>query len=112
MKLFITVSRLALAILTCAAPTPEDVSTNVVFIPSEEAPAGRRGIAFNDNKFPHLFMGANNKISWMYNWASDLCGKAHDHTGVWVEYVPMLHSNRSDHTGPWYVTARYKVARL
>jgi hypothetical protein len=49
-------------------------------------------------------MGANNKIGWMYNWDSNLCGgAAHDHTGTWLEYMPMLHSDTPDHTGQWYV---------
>ena len=96
---------MALAFTMFAAPTPQDASTGNVFIPSEEAERNRRGISFNDEALPHLFMGYNNKIGWMYNWASDLCGSAYDHTGVWVDYVPMLHSDRSDHVDPWYVLA-------
>jgi hypothetical protein len=68
MSLLSTISFLALAIFAFAASPLGEASTDTVFIPSEEAEKNRRGVAFNNEKLPHLFMGSNNKIGWMYNW--------------------------------------------
>jgi hypothetical protein len=86
MKLLITISFLTLATLTLSASIPQDTLVKTAFISSDQALADRRGIAFNENKFSHLFMGANNKIDWMYKWASDLCGRAHDATKMWMDF--------------------------
>jgi hypothetical protein len=56
----------------------------------------KRGVSYNDPGLVHLFNNDNNKIWWMYNWFS-LPGK----TDMWYEFIPMLHSDRPDHTGIW-----------
>lgn len=91
---------LAFAFLSAAVPTPESITMHTLIPRAEHNP---RGVAFNKVKFPHLFNGPNSKVGWIYNWGSDLCGKAREATGSSVEYVPMLHSNKADHTRPWYV---------
>ncbi|KAF2691774.1 glycoside hydrolase family 128 protein [Lentithecium fluviatile CBS 122367] len=101
MKSPILISILAIAIFSLAATVPEDTTTEVDFISSEEAGRNRRGVAFNDNTFPRMFSGPINKITWMYNWGSDLCGSADRKAGLPIENVPMLHSDKADHAGVW-----------
>lgn len=66
----------------------------------EDAPANRRGIAFNDASLVHLFNTPGSKTTWKYNWWSLDNGNGRN-GGTAHEFVPMLHSDRPDHTGPW-----------
>jgi hypothetical protein len=101
MEFFNTICFLVLAALSFVASTPVDTTSVTTLKSAEELGANRRGVSFNDKNLVHLFNGPNNKIGWMYNWASDLCGSAGQDTGFDVEYVPVLHSNREDHVRPW-----------
>jgi hypothetical protein len=93
----------ALLGLASAIPAPQvgnvlarDDQHNVTFL---DPALRKRGIAYNDPNYPRLFRDdAHSKVWWMYNWWSAPGGK----TDVWYEYVPMLHSNRPDHTGIWF----------
>lgn len=55
---------------------------------------GKRGLAYNNGKLTDLFQAG--KVSWMYNW-----GSGTDAANTNLEYVPMLHSNRAEHTSKW-----------
>ncbi|KAH7402819.1 hypothetical protein BKA66DRAFT_404949 [Pyrenochaeta sp. MPI-SDFR-AT-0127] len=65
----------------------------------------RRGIAFNNADFVRHFAKEGTHVTWCYNWDSYSSA-----TTVWYGYVPMLHSLRLDHTGPWKGRAE-KAAR-
>jgi hypothetical protein len=97
MRVLAAISLLFLVVLSLATPTP--LGTSI-----QSSDDHCRGVAFNDKRFPHLFNGPKNKIGWMYNWASNLCGSADKDAGFGAEYVPMLHSDREDNTGIWYVS--------
>ncbi|KAF1914088.1 hypothetical protein BDU57DRAFT_541452 [Ampelomyces quisqualis] len=65
--------------------------------PPEKAGTGRRrGIAYNDPKFVHLFNVENNQMGWCYNWYP-----TSDETSTPFEYVPMLWGNHDDVTRKW-----------
>jgi hypothetical protein len=49
MKLLNTILLLTLLVLTAAVPAPQDASSGAVSIPSEQAEANRRGVAFVSN---------------------------------------------------------------
>lgn len=114
-----------LAILTTSTPVP---SLNIR-TPRELAGPDRRGVAFNNPKFVKYFDIAGSHVTWYvyyllfdthpthstfilnnnssersqannprtYNWDSRPNGA----TNAWYEFVPMLHSDRPDHTGKW-----------
>ena len=80
----------------------------------ETAGPHRRGIAYNEAKFVKYFDISGSQITWLlfsndtsqsmvfnfyrtYNWDS----RPNGNTNTWHEYVPMLHSNRPDHTRRW-----------
>lgn len=54
----------------------------------------KRGVAFNETQVLGLF-SEQPKFSWCYNW-----GQNTDHSAG-LEYVPMLHGNQPEFTGPW-----------
>ncbi|KAJ8110474.1 hypothetical protein OPT61_g6693 [Boeremia exigua] len=65
--------------------------------PRETAGSSRRGVAYNDVKFVKYFDLPGSRVTWAYNWDS----RANGDFNTWYEFVPMLHSNRPDHTGKW-----------
>lgn len=82
--------------------------------PPETAGPHRRGIAYNEAKFVKYFDVDGSQVTWFvlssdiipiivlnlrrtYNWDS----RPNGDTNTWHEYVPMLHSNRPDHTRRW-----------
>ncbi|KAL6712369.1 hypothetical protein ACN47E_000246 [Coniothyrium glycines] len=56
----------------------------------------RRGVAYNDPEVVRLFLSDESKITWCYNWDSRTGA-----TNTPYEFVPMLHSLRTDHIGRW-----------
>lgn len=61
----------------------------------------KRGIAFNNPNYVKLFNVPESRIAWIYNWHSKF-------PQIWgPEYIPMLHSDRPDHTGPWWDNVDY-----
>jgi len=86
-KLAFLVCFMELASIINAAPAPALVDRNLQF---------KRGLAYNNAALTKLFQFPGNKISWMYNWDSVSNGGEKS-----LNYVPMLHSDRPDHTGRW-----------
>ncbi|KAF9698854.1 hypothetical protein EKO04_003294 [Ascochyta lentis] len=70
--------------------------------PPETAGPHRRGAPYNEAKYIKYFDVGGSKVTWTYNWDS----RSNGDTNTWYEYVPMLHSNRPDHTGKWYGDVR------
>ncbi|KAF2015368.1 glycoside hydrolase family 128 protein [Aaosphaeria arxii CBS 175.79] len=64
--------------------------------------AGKRGLAFNDAGLTKLFE-SNKKFSWMYNWGQTVTDAAK------FDYVPMLHSNKTEHTETWEANLKTSV---
>ncbi|CAO1615351.1 unnamed protein product [Parajaminaea phylloscopi] len=62
---------------------------------STTAPAGKRGLAYNDPALTLPFNGSQ-EVTWAYNWYSSASGYLPS-----VEYVPMLWSNAGDLTAAW-----------
>ncbi|CAO2657239.1 Nn.00g033650.m01.CDS01 [Neocucurbitaria sp. VM-36] len=89
------ISLVAFILLTGATPMP--YNTNIFPRSPPEIPAHeRRGIAFNNADFVHHFAVDGSHATWCYNWDS-----WSPHTEAWYPFIPMLHSLRPDHTGPW-----------
>tara|TARA_R110002003_G_scaffold93_2_gene7145 strand:- start:6357 stop:6716 length:360 start_codon:yes stop_codon:yes gene_type:complete len=59
----------------------------------------RRGIAFNNPLYAKYFMTSGSHAKWAYNWDS-----SSPDTGF--EFVPMLWSDRDDHTNGWFGDVR------
>ena len=89
---------LALIALVNAAPlitVPRNVSAQDHSM-APSAVIRKRGISYNNPSYVRLFDHQDSKAYWMYNWDS-----APGNTDRKHEYIPMLHSNRPDHTGAW-----------
>jgi hypothetical protein len=56
---------------------------------------GKRGLAFNVGALTKLF--PTDKVTWMYNWDSAI----YDDAAPNLQFVPMLHSDKPEHTGKW-----------
>ncbi|KAF3031850.1 hypothetical protein E8E12_003067 [Didymella heteroderae] len=69
--------------------------------PPETPGPNRRGVAYNDADYLKYFSVPGSHVTWTYNWDSRSNVDASAYTGF--EFVPMLHSNRPDHTGKWVV---------
>ncbi|KAF1841530.1 glycoside hydrolase family 128 protein [Cucurbitaria berberidis CBS 394.84] len=85
----------AFAILTGANPVPNNASI-IPRSPPQVPAHERRGIAFNNADFVHYFAVEGTHATWCYNWDS-----WSPRTDAWYPFIPMLHSLRPDHTGPW-----------
>lgn len=83
---------LCLAFFVTASPLPG--ATNA---PAEAAGENRRGIAYNNPKVVKQFYTTSSRVTWCYNWDSRTGA-----TYAPFEFVPMLHSNREDHTSRWW----------
>ena len=101
MKL-LSATLLGLGATVAAAPL-----SSIPVVSREVAGAKKRGIAFNTPRYLNFFNTPNRKTTWSYNWDSTVERGAE----YLFEYVPMLHSNRPDHTGRWFANVDY-YARL
>lgn len=102
---------LSLAFSNTAVASP--LSKLATHAPPEIGGSHRRGVAYNEAKFVKYFDVDGSQVTWVclealiccqlltpyqaYNWDSHPGGDLN----AWFEYVPMLHSNRPDHTGKW-----------
>ncbi|KAH7078651.1 hypothetical protein BKA63DRAFT_248603 [Paraphoma chrysanthemicola] len=89
---------ICLAILTTTTATP---LTNRAPPPEKPDPGNRRrGVAFNNPAYVKYFSQfSNSHIKWAYNWAGDS-------PDVGLEFIPMLWSNRNEHTSGWFANVR------
>lgn len=90
---------LLLAFLSFAIAGPStNLASNAMHINKwrPEIPGlSRRGIAYNNVDYVYLFQQDQRHTTWCYNWDS------RPYRDTPVEFVPMLHSMRDDHTSPW-----------
>ncbi|KAH8707066.1 glycosyl hydrolase catalytic core-domain-containing protein [Phaeosphaeriaceae sp. PMI808] len=82
--------------ITLIAMAKADTGARIPPAEVPDHPNVRRGLAYNRPDFVRYFDVQGNYLRWIYNWDSKS-----QFTNTGFEYVPMLHSNRPDHTGPW-----------
>ncbi|KAH6620564.1 hypothetical protein C7974DRAFT_458839 [Boeremia exigua] len=88
-----------LALLICVSATP--LSQLSARAPPETGGPSRRGVSYNDAKYVAMFNQYGSHVTWAYNWDSRT-----PPLNTAYEFVPMLHSNRGDHTGKWAADVR------
>jgi hypothetical protein len=93
-------------------------------IPKGSPSFPKRGLPFNNpprysqpsprlsfqSPLTHLVQNWNGKgsqVNWAYNWDSSMPGDF----PRYMEFIPMLHSNRPEHTNPWFANANSALAR-
>jgi hypothetical protein len=86
--------------------TASPFGNQTLFTPPQSAGPRRRGVAFNNPNFVHLFNTPNNLASWCYNWAP-----TSGSTNTPFEYVPMLWGDR-DNGGWWNAVQRAATAQI
>lgn len=90
-----------------AAGTPKATSPSAPAPTIVAAPgSGKRGLAYNDASLTSITSGTNSKLTWAYNWFS-APGAGQNKA---LTFIPMLWSDRADHTTPWAANANAAIA--
>jgi hypothetical protein len=68
----------------------------------------KRGLPFNNPpRYIRNFSLHGSQVNWAYNWGSNM---PPDFPG-YLEFIPMLHSDKSEHTNPWFNDANNALLR-
>lgn len=68
----------------------------------------KRGLPFNNPpRYIRNFNAKGSQVNWAYNWDSYMPADFPNY----MEFVPMLHSNRREHTDPWFAYASNALSR-